>query len=691
MKAVKIAGGVVGGAIVILAGLLAFPGGVVAAAIRDRVEQSTGYRLTVAGRMTVSVMPELGATLTDITLQDPEDRDGTRRLTIAKVRATTTWSSVWSGRPQITTLTLDRPVLHLPLLRERSRDNAPPAVRAAPPRADSPATIDRVEIVDGAVVLSNARDHVEQRVEAIGATARQGVDGKTMVTGAARAGDHPLTFEVNAEAPSRPHAGQPIPVDFKIEMPKTWRAPLTGHADLRWNSGRLAVNNLSGRLDDGAFNGWASIDLVGKPFLKLDLDVQRLAIATSRRPSDSGQPWSTTPIDLRGLNYVDGQAKLSVSALELAGTGLGSAAVEATLESGALKAAVANLGLYDGQARGELVIDASAGVAAYAMHGDLIGASAGPLLQTLADFDKLDGRMRAKLALRATGASEQAIMSSLEGSAFLNLQDGAIRGLNIAQMIRTLTSAPLSGWQHSKELSTDLSQLSASFRIDRGQATTGDLDLVGPLVKVTGGGTIDLGHKTLGLRVAPKLVLTTEGQGRGSDPVGLGIPVAIEGPWSEPRIYPDVAGLLDNPEAAYAKLKQMGAGLFGKDGTRLDELINGIGGVIGHATADAPAQGQASTPQGSVSEGSVSQGSASQPSAPAAPGGDLGAAIGRLIQQGLAQERAGRGRTPPHQDDPSAQATLPPAPDGRSATPDPSGEPADSQPMNDVLRRLFNR
>ena len=83
---------------------------------------------------------------------------------------------------------------------------------------------------------------------------------------------------------------------------------------------------------------------------------------------------------------------------------------------------------------------------------------------------------------------------------------------------------------------------------------------------MTGAGTIDLAAKTVALRVEPKLVLTTEGQGRAVDPVGLGIPVVIDGPWAEPRIYPDMAGILDNPDAAYAKLKEMGKGLFGNSG-----------------------------------------------------------------------------------------------------------------------------
>ena len=211
-------------------------------------------------------------------------------------------------------------------------------------------------------------------------------------------------------------------------------------------------------------------------------------------------------------------------------------------------------------------MDVSSGNPNYAVHCDLVGVRALPLLQSLAGFDKLDGKMQAKIAVRSAGASQRAIMSNLNGTAFVNFQDGAIRGLNVARMIRSLTSATLSGWQETKDETTDLSQLAASFSVERGQATTTDLNLVGPLVRVTGTGTVDVGTKSLAFRVEPKLVMTTEGQGRASDPVGLGIPVVIDGPWASPRIYPDMAGILDNPDAAYAKLKEMGKGLFGPNG-----------------------------------------------------------------------------------------------------------------------------
>ena len=32
-------------------------------------------------------------------------------------------------------------------------------------------------------------------------------------------------------------------------------------------------------------------------------------------------------------------------------------------------------------------------------------------------------------------------------------------------------------------------------------------------------------------------------------------------PWAAPSIYPDIAGVLENPQAAYAKLSKLGGGL----------------------------------------------------------------------------------------------------------------------------------
>ena len=156
---------------------------------------------------------------------------------------------------------------------------------------------------------------------------------------------------------------------------------------------------------------------------------------------------------------------------------------------------------------------------------------------------------------------------------------------------------------------------------------------------VAGAGTINLPEKSLAFRVEPKLVMTTEGQGRASDPVGFGIPVMIDGPWASPRIYPDVAGILDNPDAAYAKLKDMGAGLF--------------------------APGGPGNPAGGNPAGGNGQSDAL---------GKLGEALGNLIQQGLS---GSQNRNPP--------------PNGRGPNDPAQPDQGSGRQINDMLKQLFGR
>lgn len=692
MRALKIAGAAIAAVIVVsaLPLVIGIPSSFLTSQIQDRVERDTGYKLTINGGVKVGLWPSLNIALNDVILQDLKERGSDNRITASSIQADMTLASVWAGKPEISELVVVRPVVNVPLQRERVRETAAPAKPAA--AGANAVSIEHVSVTGGTVVFSNLRDRVENRIETINADITVDADRKIRITGNARTTDTPLKFDIKAAPPAPPLERQNIPAEIKLEAPGLLQAPLSARAEVRLNGTVVMINGLSGVLDDGAFNGWASVDLGSKPLVKLDLDFQRLALAKSTGGSSSaGQPWSNATIDLNGLNYIDVQARISAAEVIVGDGHFAPAAIDATLASGVLKARVSNLGAYSGTANGDVTIDASTANPSFALNADLTGVRALPLLKGLADFDKLDGRLQTKISVRSFGNSQRAIMANMSGTTFAVFQDGAIKGLNVAQMIRSLTASTLSGWQESSEQATDLSQLSASFKIDKGQAQTVDLNLVGPLVKMTGVGTIDLGTKQIGFRVEPKLVMTTEGQGRASEPVGLGIPVMIEGPWGAPRIYPEMQGMLDNPEAAYAQLKQMGKGLFGPGGAGLNSAGIGaaIGGLLGGGQPGAGAPG---TAQGG------------QPNNPL--GGQLGETIGNLLQQGLSgmgqgagtgQGTTAQGAARPSQGRsiPSPNAATPagPAETPAAATPAPTDTTAqqDSQPMNDVLRQLFNR
>src|ERR1700691_3197787 len=129
MSALKIAGAAI--AALIAVGLLlviGIPSGFMTSAIQARVERDTGYRLTISGATRIGVWPSLNVTLNDISLRNPKDRDSSDRLTVGRVEADVTLQSLWSGHPHITQLSIDRPVVHVPLLRQRN-PQAPPSAK----------------------------------------------------------------------------------------------------------------------------------------------------------------------------------------------------------------------------------------------------------------------------------------------------------------------------------------------------------------------------------------------------------------------------------------------------------------------------------------------------------------------------------------------------------------------------------
>jgi AsmA protein len=571
MTAARRTYGIIAAIVVVVVVLLAIgvPAGLLASKIQQRVERETGYRLAVKGSTRVGLWPSLHITLSDVSLQVPNEIDTGGRLTIGSIKADLRLASLWSGQPEITDLVIDHPVANIPLRRERRPvSGTSPAASAPSDRGASGApTIRRITVTDGTVILFNSHDRFEQHIDGITAEAIIGADRQLGIDGHAEADRRPLNFKLKASLPDPSLQRQTVPAELTFEAPGLLPAPLSSKAEIRINGTAVMINGLSGTIGDDVFDGWASVDFASKPLIKLDLDFRRLDIAATlaqAKPDGAvgaAGAWSTDRIALVGLNYVDAQLRLSAAELDIGRAHLAPVALEASLANGILKSTVSNLGAYGGLANGTIDVDASPDRPVYAMRGDLTGIRALPLLSGAAGFDKLDGRLQAKIDVRSIGESQQAIMSNLAGTVVADFRDGTIKGLNVAQMIRSLTSGTLSGWPQSQQQSTDLTQLSASFRIEKGQAHTTDLNLVGPLVKMSGAGVVDLGAETLALRVEPKLAMTTQGQGRTSDPVAFGIPVVIDGPWTAPRIYPDVAGIAPGSDGQSSSLGTLGQAL----------------------------------------------------------------------------------------------------------------------------------
>ncbi len=587
---------------------LGIPAGFLVAAVSDRIEADTGYRIRVTGHSKLTVWPALAFVARDIAVRGVGDVHPADPFTAQSLQISLVPASLLSGHPQISGIAIAHPVLRVPLLRERASMPvaATPVGRVG--GRDAAAAIgikvDRVIVTDGTIEFASQTDSIKSRVEHIEFVA-QFAGSEAVFDAHARWDDRPVRLSLKATPLADGLVGQSIPIEFAFEAPDLLAQPLTGAANVRVKGSVLAINGLAGAIGPDRFDGWAAVDFTTKPSIKADFDFRRLAVAIASAPSNPSSkstansgtagraaepraPWPDQEVHLDGLNFFDADVQISAAEFTIDAFRMAPIALHATLGRGVVQAALSGVGLYDGAAAGTLGLDASGKTPICTMHVNLKDVRALPLLSDVADFQALDGRLGAAIEVQATGSSLPAAIASLNGAVEFLLRDGEVRGINVAKMIRALVAAPLSGWRESATEKTDFTEFNALFRINGGQASTENLRLAGPLVRVSGAGSADLVNRTLQFRLDPKLVMSLEGQGGATDPVGLGVPVIVQGSWNEPRIYPDIAGILENPDAAYAKLRAIGQGLFGREhgGGVLDTFLQGVGTFLNTPKGD---------------------------------------------------------------------------------------------------------
>jgi AsmA protein len=115
----------------------------------------------------------------------------------------------------------------------------------------------------------------------------------------------------------------------------------------------------------------------------------------------------------------------------------------------------------------------------------------------------------------------------------VHLRDGAIKGINIGELLRKARSlGSRSEGQADPKEKTDFSELSASFAIKNGVAHNEDLEVKAPVFRIGGAGDIDVGKSTIDYVVKASVVASTQGQGGKEleQLAGLTVPVRLSGP-----------------------------------------------------------------------------------------------------------------------------------------------------------------
>lgn len=326
--------------------------------------------------------------------------------------------------------------------------------------------------------------------------------------------------------------------------------------DLKADGEKLAVEPFSARVDDSQVKARVGITRFNDPQFSFDVDIDRLdADRYVTRQEGAAKPVAgqgagdDTPIDLSALKSLNASGEARIGALKIANVKTSNVKLGLKAEGGLVNLSPFSANLYQGSMAGALQVDARS-TPAIAVKQDMQGIHIGPLLVDAINNDMLDGKGNLNLDVKTQGATAGALKKGLNGTAALNLADGAIKGFDLAGTIReaqtrlnVLKAQGDLGADQKKK--TDFSEMKATFRITNGVARNDDLDIKSPLFRISGSGDIDIGNERLDYLARPTVVATLKGQG-GADLGqlnGITIPVRVTGSFSAPRYGPDFAAL----------------------------------------------------------------------------------------------------------------------------------------------------
>ena len=579
------------------------------AQLSSAVEQATGRKLTLLKPPELKLWPSLRLEVEGATLSNPPAMfDGTT-ISAQALKLQLSWSELLSRQINFQELTLVRPRLNL-VVDKQGKANwdfnkdggvAEPSTSGGSTAIES-VRIAPIRIEDGEIVYADERSGSEFRATGVNvvvsmADAQAPIDVKgSLIWNGQR-----IDLQVFAKSPTR-LATKGSPIDLSIQSAHL-TAALSGLArfgdglnlagnldvsspDLR-NLAKWAGTEIGGQAGLKQFSARAGVDLGGQTIklnkatiamdgmnaqgnvvltlagdlpritASLGLDQLNTNIYTGKQSSsDSGKPkadWNDAPIDFSSLNSLDVKLRVRTGGIVYGEVKFGETLLDIDMGSGKLNANLKKITLYGSTATGKLTLDGSTRIPRLTGQFQTVGLDGLALLRDFAGTSRFEGKLASTLNLAAKGTSQRELVSTLAGTAQFKLTDGVIRGIDMARMVKGVQSAVLGGWEKTENASTEFSSLSASFQFTDGIGNNDDLNLVGPLVRVMGKGTVDLLRKRLNYKVAPSAASSP-----GGEFTGLVVPVIVKGPWANPKVYPDVQGILENPQAALDALNKLG-------------------------------------------------------------------------------------------------------------------------------------
>jgi len=304
----------------------------------------------------------------------------------------------------------------------------------------------------------------------------------------------------------------------------------------------LAVD-VTAKLDESNIKAKAALADLSPLKATFDVTVDRLNL-DRYLPPEKKEARQAERLDLSALKDKTVSGKLAIGALTFRHAKLDSLKAEIKLAGGKLEVSPYTANLYGGTLDGSLGVDADGNRVHLKETGKNV--SIGALVRDMAQKDVLEGRGDLAADVQAAGPTVAAMKKALSGSARVQMKDGAIKGVNLAESARNAKAA-LGGKPGKADPSqkTDFSEAGASFAIKNGVAHNDDLKVQSPFLRIGGTGNLDIGNNTIDYLAKATLAATSKGQGGRdvSQVSGVTVPIKLSGALDNPDWHVDYSAL----------------------------------------------------------------------------------------------------------------------------------------------------
>lgn len=615
----------------------------------EQTYEKTGRVLVLNGDLSWRFFPAIGFTIQDAALLNPAGFAAGNTLSVGEVSLDVALKPLFRQHLDIGEATLSQARLHLitredgvtnfddllDLSRDSSRSGKPEEVN----KPQAPVTkahhamemsLAGLNVVDAEVVLQNLGSNRLMRMNRVNLTLTDFVPGQSApLTLSGNLFSDDIQANINADGQFLVAAdGQQIHLNnLALEVAATGRAipgnkqlKLTG--DLRYDlKEKLAqFNKLDLTADKLAVQGELALRHNTIPELSFDLttdllDIEALQAEWRATPPETSATTSTVPNTketpekgtksaahlsasvsgeqdtLSLLDNIKVNGLLDAKKVRVEGVELENLTVEIAVEQGVVELSSVQAELYQGQLAGQAMFDTRANPLEFSVQQQLTAVDAKPFLTALADINYIDGQADLHLDISGAGNNAQAIKKALAGTVELNVNEGALYGIDITNDIRRayakLKGLPLP--EKSAVEKTDFSELAADFTISKGKVKSDNMRATSPLLRLKGAGETDLLDESLDIQLTALLegTLTGADGAKLTELKNITLPIHITGNYQEPQYRLDIQQVADiylqdkaNKEVERLKRKlddKLGDKLGDKLEKKLPGLLNKLG------------------------------------------------------------------------------------------------------------------